>query len=293
MPRMAAIVMKISRNGQISLPAAVRHRWNVDRVIVIETPARFGGASLRPERGRSDRGQVPPPRRADRRRGQSGGAKVRGEEGTPLITLDACALEAYLLGEAAGPAIAVAVLSAEQVVITAINVGEVFDHLLRIHHAPSVDEIWGRPHRTRSLRHRSRCRTCCGSCGAQVPALPPSSPCGEPRRLLCRRPRARSWLHVDLVGCRRPACCRPTKAGSGEPSSTPRAGFPTRRACRPSDERWFSPSRASRDGPRASSRRLNGRRRWSRRRFRWHHRRRGSRRTTPTPPLRRSRPRRW
>lgn len=45
MRRMAATVMKISRNGQISLPAAVRHRWNVDRVIVIDTP---GGLMVRP-----------------------------------------------------------------------------------------------------------------------------------------------------------------------------------------------------------------------------------------------------
>jgi len=30
-------VMKISRNGQISIPADVRKRWNTDRVIVIDT----------------------------------------------------------------------------------------------------------------------------------------------------------------------------------------------------------------------------------------------------------------
>ena len=30
-------VMKISRNGQISIPADVRKRWNTDRVIVMDT----------------------------------------------------------------------------------------------------------------------------------------------------------------------------------------------------------------------------------------------------------------
>jgi AbrB family looped-hinge helix DNA binding protein len=30
--------MKITKNGQISLPAEVRRRWNTDRVIVIDTP---------------------------------------------------------------------------------------------------------------------------------------------------------------------------------------------------------------------------------------------------------------
>jgi AbrB family looped-hinge helix DNA binding protein len=31
-------VMKVTKNGQISVPAEVRHRWKTDRVIVIDTP---------------------------------------------------------------------------------------------------------------------------------------------------------------------------------------------------------------------------------------------------------------
>lgn len=59
-----------------------------------------------------------------------------------MITLDACALEAYLLGEPAQWVVADAIHSAEQLVITAVNAGEVVDHLLRVHRAPSVDEVW-------------------------------------------------------------------------------------------------------------------------------------------------------
>jgi len=36
-PTSAPAVMKISRNGQISIPADVRKRWNTDRVIVMDT----------------------------------------------------------------------------------------------------------------------------------------------------------------------------------------------------------------------------------------------------------------
>ena len=40
-----ATVMKISRNGTISIPAEVRKRWNTDRVIVTDTS---GGLTVRP-----------------------------------------------------------------------------------------------------------------------------------------------------------------------------------------------------------------------------------------------------
>ena len=40
-----ATVMKVSRNGQISIPADVRKRWNTDRVIVTNTSA---GLIVRP-----------------------------------------------------------------------------------------------------------------------------------------------------------------------------------------------------------------------------------------------------
>lgn len=33
---MTSATAKISRNGQVSLPAAVRHRWGAERVIVID-----------------------------------------------------------------------------------------------------------------------------------------------------------------------------------------------------------------------------------------------------------------
>lgn len=33
---MTAATSKISRNGQFSLPADIRHRWNAERVIVID-----------------------------------------------------------------------------------------------------------------------------------------------------------------------------------------------------------------------------------------------------------------
>jgi bifunctional DNA-binding transcriptional regulator/antitoxin component of YhaV-PrlF toxin-antitoxin module len=29
-------VMRVSRNGQVSLPAEARHRWNADRVLVVD-----------------------------------------------------------------------------------------------------------------------------------------------------------------------------------------------------------------------------------------------------------------
>lgn len=31
-----AHVMKVSRNGQVSLPAETRHRWGVDRILVVD-----------------------------------------------------------------------------------------------------------------------------------------------------------------------------------------------------------------------------------------------------------------
>jgi AbrB family looped-hinge helix DNA binding protein len=37
--------MKITKNGQISLPAEVRRRWNTDRVIILDTP---DGLVIRP-----------------------------------------------------------------------------------------------------------------------------------------------------------------------------------------------------------------------------------------------------
>lgn len=40
-----ATVMKVSRNGTISIPAEVRKRWNTDRVIVTDTSA---GLVVRP-----------------------------------------------------------------------------------------------------------------------------------------------------------------------------------------------------------------------------------------------------
>ncbi len=40
-----ATVMKVSRNGTISIPAEVRKRWNTDRVIVTDTAA---GLVVRP-----------------------------------------------------------------------------------------------------------------------------------------------------------------------------------------------------------------------------------------------------
>jgi AbrB family looped-hinge helix DNA binding protein len=42
---MTATVMKVTKNGQISIPADVRHRWKTDRVMVFDTP---GGLVVRP-----------------------------------------------------------------------------------------------------------------------------------------------------------------------------------------------------------------------------------------------------
>ena len=38
-------IMKVTANGQISIPAAVRKRWNTDRVVVADT---IGGLVIRP-----------------------------------------------------------------------------------------------------------------------------------------------------------------------------------------------------------------------------------------------------
>lgn len=38
-------VMRVTSNGQISLPAEVRRRWSTDRVVVVDTP---GGLMIRP-----------------------------------------------------------------------------------------------------------------------------------------------------------------------------------------------------------------------------------------------------
>jgi AbrB family looped-hinge helix DNA binding protein len=35
---MTSTLMRVTKNGQISIPAEVRHRWNTDRVVVIDTP---------------------------------------------------------------------------------------------------------------------------------------------------------------------------------------------------------------------------------------------------------------
>jgi bifunctional DNA-binding transcriptional regulator/antitoxin component of YhaV-PrlF toxin-antitoxin module len=32
----ASHVMRISRNGQVSLPAETRHRWNAERILVVD-----------------------------------------------------------------------------------------------------------------------------------------------------------------------------------------------------------------------------------------------------------------
>lgn len=42
---MAATQAKVTRNGQVSLPAGLRHRWHTDRVLVID---RGGYAIVRP-----------------------------------------------------------------------------------------------------------------------------------------------------------------------------------------------------------------------------------------------------
>jgi bifunctional DNA-binding transcriptional regulator/antitoxin component of YhaV-PrlF toxin-antitoxin module len=44
-PMAGSTVLKVTANGQISIPAHVRHRWNTDRVIAIDTPA---GLIIRP-----------------------------------------------------------------------------------------------------------------------------------------------------------------------------------------------------------------------------------------------------
>ena len=36
MERMSAMRAKVTRNGQVSLPAALRHRWNAGSVLVID-----------------------------------------------------------------------------------------------------------------------------------------------------------------------------------------------------------------------------------------------------------------
>lgn len=45
MERMSAMRAKVTRNGQVSLPAALRHRWNAGSVLVID---RGGYAIVRP-----------------------------------------------------------------------------------------------------------------------------------------------------------------------------------------------------------------------------------------------------
>jgi AbrB family looped-hinge helix DNA binding protein len=42
---MTATLMKLTKSGQISIPADVRRRWNTDRVMVFDTP---GGLVVRP-----------------------------------------------------------------------------------------------------------------------------------------------------------------------------------------------------------------------------------------------------
>ncbi len=54
---MAPTVMRITKNGQISLPSEVRRRWNVDRVIVIDTPAGLVVRPFDPDAVRSLRGK--------------------------------------------------------------------------------------------------------------------------------------------------------------------------------------------------------------------------------------------
>lgn len=45
MERMSAVRAKVTRNGQVSLPAVLRHRWNAGSVLVID---RGGYAIVRP-----------------------------------------------------------------------------------------------------------------------------------------------------------------------------------------------------------------------------------------------------
>ncbi len=52
-----ATVMKVSRNGTISIPAEVRKRWNTDRVIVTDTAAGLVVRPFDPEFVRSLRGK--------------------------------------------------------------------------------------------------------------------------------------------------------------------------------------------------------------------------------------------
>jgi AbrB family looped-hinge helix DNA binding protein len=42
---MTATLMKVTKNGQISIPSDVRKRWKTDRVMVFDTP---GGLLVRP-----------------------------------------------------------------------------------------------------------------------------------------------------------------------------------------------------------------------------------------------------
>lgn len=58
---MTSTVMKVTKNGQISIPAEVRKRWNTDRVVVFDTPDGLVVRPFDPDAIRRLAGKYKPP----------------------------------------------------------------------------------------------------------------------------------------------------------------------------------------------------------------------------------------
>jgi AbrB family looped-hinge helix DNA binding protein len=58
---MTATLMKLTKSGQISIPAEVRRRWNTDRVMVFDTPGGLVVRPFDPEAVHRLRGKYKPP----------------------------------------------------------------------------------------------------------------------------------------------------------------------------------------------------------------------------------------
>lgn len=132
--------LRVSKGGQVSLPAEIRRRWATDSLVIEDLGDRvvLPTHPVRPRRG-GPRGPAVAPNRRDgpgagQTRGATGGIPQR-----PRVTLlDATALVAFLSGERAASAVG-SILRAGTSAVTAVNLAESLEVLVRLRrHDPDV-----------------------------------------------------------------------------------------------------------------------------------------------------------
>ena len=172
-------VMKVSSNGQVSIPAEARAleggpcgRRRSRRPGGAASSA--AGASRRAER------KVPGTRSEQRTSAAPGSDRRCGTRAAAVIVLDAYAVIAFLKGEAAAGQVAQLLAGEEETTLTALGVAEVVDHLVRLVGTRRRRRPRPCPTGPRlALDHRRLSRSVCRL--AADSSLPPEERGGQPR----------------------------------------------------------------------------------------------------------------